>query len=152
MTNYLSFESNPGVLAQLKNGAQLLLSTVMSNRSPKGNMWSAVPNALLCMIVIWSERKQGSGPEGDEVLWNTGGLSFVIPSIGSPQALSGLKSALSGLKFTLSGLKSVLSGLKSALSGLKSALSGLESERADFRPGRADSRPERPVSGLKGQI
>ena len=38
------------------------------NQSPKGNMWSAIPVALLCMIVNWSERKQGSGPEGDEVL------------------------------------------------------------------------------------
>ena len=38
------------------------------NRSPKGNMWSAIPVALLCMFVNWSERKQGSGPEGDEVL------------------------------------------------------------------------------------
>ena len=38
------------------------------NRSPKGNMWSAIPVALLCMIVNLSERKQGSGPEGDEVL------------------------------------------------------------------------------------
>ena len=38
------------------------------NRSPKGNMWSAIPVALLCMIVNWSERKQGSGPEGDKVL------------------------------------------------------------------------------------
>ena len=38
------------------------------NRSPKGNMWSAIPVALLCMIVNQIERKQGSGPEGDEVL------------------------------------------------------------------------------------
>ena len=38
------------------------------NRSPKGNMWSALPVALLCLIVNWSEGKQGSGPEGDEVL------------------------------------------------------------------------------------
>ena len=38
------------------------------NQSPKGNMWSAIPFALLCMIVTLSERKQGSGPEGDEVL------------------------------------------------------------------------------------
>ena len=38
------------------------------NRSPKGNMWSAIPVALLCMIVNLSEGKQGSGPEGDEVL------------------------------------------------------------------------------------
>ena len=38
------------------------------NRSPKGNMWSAKPVALLCMIVNLCEGKQGSGPEGDEVL------------------------------------------------------------------------------------
>ena len=38
------------------------------NQSPKGNMWSAIPVALLCMIVNLSEGKQGSGPEGDEVL------------------------------------------------------------------------------------
>ena len=30
------------------------------NRSPKGNRWSAIPVALLCMIVNWSEWKQGS--------------------------------------------------------------------------------------------
>ena len=28
-------------------------------------MWSAIPIALLCMIVNLSEGKQGSGPEGD---------------------------------------------------------------------------------------
>ena len=39
-----------------------------NNRSPKGNMWSAIPVALLWGIVNWSEGKQGSGPEGDEVL------------------------------------------------------------------------------------
>ena len=38
------------------------------NRSPKGNMWSAIPVALLCMIVNLCEGKQGSGPEGDKVL------------------------------------------------------------------------------------
>ena len=38
-----------------------------SNRSPKGNMWSAIPIALLCMVVNWNER-QGSGPKGDKVL------------------------------------------------------------------------------------
>ena len=38
------------------------------NRSPRGNMWSAIPIALLCMIVNWSERKQGGGPVGVEVL------------------------------------------------------------------------------------
>ena len=38
------------------------------NRSPKGNIWSAIPFALLWVIVSWNEGKQGSGPEGDEVL------------------------------------------------------------------------------------
>ena len=37
------------------------------NRSPKGNMWSAIPVALLCMIVNLCEGKQGSGPKGVEV-------------------------------------------------------------------------------------
>ena len=37
------------------------------NRSPKGNTWSAIPVALPCMIVNRNGR-QGSGPEGDEVL------------------------------------------------------------------------------------
>ena len=73
-------------------------------------MWSAIPVALLSMVVNRNERKQGSGPEWDEVLYNTGGLLFVCQS---PQALSGPKSALSGLKFTLSGLKSAHSGLES---------------------------------------
>ena len=40
----------------------------MPNRSPKGNMWSAIPIALHCMILNWSKRKQGSGSKGDEVL------------------------------------------------------------------------------------
>ena len=63
-------------------------------------MWSAIPVALLCMVVNQNERKQGSGSEGDDVLLNTGDFrlfvrSFVRPSIRlSPQALSGLKSAL----------------------------------------------------------
>ena len=39
----------------------------MCNRSPKGNTWTAKPVALLCMVVNQNER-QGSGPEGDEVL------------------------------------------------------------------------------------
>ena len=39
------------------------------NQSPKGNMWSAIPFALLCMIVNLSKRKQGSGPGGADDLW-----------------------------------------------------------------------------------
>ena len=42
-------------------------------------MWSAIPVALLCMIVNLCEGKQGSGLEGEEVLQNTGGLLFVLP-------------------------------------------------------------------------
>ena len=40
-------------------------------------MWSAIPVALLCMIVNWSERKPGSSLEWDKVLWNTKGLSLI---------------------------------------------------------------------------
>ena len=55
------------------------------NRSPKGNMWSAIPVALLCMVVNQNER-QGSGPEGDKVLYNTGDFrSFVRPSVRPPR-------------------------------------------------------------------
>ena len=42
--------------------------TETGNRSPKGHMWSAIPIALLCMNMNWSERKQGSGPKGHKVL------------------------------------------------------------------------------------
>ena len=54
--------------------------SISINRSPKGNMWSAIPVALLCMIVKSSERKQGSSPEEDELLYKTGRLLFVPPS------------------------------------------------------------------------
>ena len=50
--------------ADLRSGR----ADLRDNQSPKGNMWSAIPFALLCMIVNLSERKQVSGPEGDEVL------------------------------------------------------------------------------------
>ena len=66
---------------------------------------------------------------GSRAAASKGTMSFVIPSVYLPQALSGLISALSGLK--------------SALSGLKCALSDSKSERADFRLERADYRPER---------
>ena len=98
------------------------------NRSPKGNMWSAIPVALLRMIVNWSEGKQGSGPKETKsfrTLWTFIGpsvCSFVCLFIHLPRP---------------SGMKSVLSGLISTLSGLKSALSCLESEKTDLRPERA---------------
>ena len=58
-------------LKRLDFGSEGLIlgrGTETGNRSPKGNMWSAIPVALLCMILNWSERKQGSGPKGDKVL------------------------------------------------------------------------------------
>ena len=36
-------------------------TTIKANQSPKGNMWSAIPVDLLCMVVKRNERKQGSG-------------------------------------------------------------------------------------------
>ena len=38
------------------------------NRSPKGNMCSAIPFALLCLILNLREGKQGGGPKGYTVL------------------------------------------------------------------------------------
>ena len=43
-------------------------------------MWSVIPVALLCMILNLCKREQANHPEGDNVLSNTGGLSFVQPS------------------------------------------------------------------------
>ena len=43
-------------------------SVAVIDRSPMDNMWSAIPVVVLCMIVKWSEGKQGSGPKGDKVL------------------------------------------------------------------------------------
>ena len=53
-------------LQRLRRG--LILLVWVLNRSPQGNRWSAIPLALLCMIVNWSESKQGSHPKGDKVL------------------------------------------------------------------------------------
>ena len=40
----------------------------MDNQSPKGNKWSAISVAKLCITENLCEGKQGSGPEEDEVL------------------------------------------------------------------------------------
>ena len=45
-----------------------------------GNMWSAIPLALPCMLLIEGDGKQGSGPKGDDVLY-TEGLSFICLSV-----------------------------------------------------------------------
>ena len=56
-------------------------------RSPKGNMWSAIPVALLCMIVNWSKGKQGSGPEGvDDLCFHTYGEFSPPPPPPPPSA------------------------------------------------------------------
>ena len=39
-----------------------------------GNMWSAIPVALLCMVVNRNERKQGSGPKGESPVEHRGTL------------------------------------------------------------------------------
>ena len=69
------------------------------NRSAKGKLWSAIPVALLCLLVVKRRERQGSGSEGDKALKNTGDFcSSVCPSVRPSQALSGLKSALSGMQ------------------------------------------------------
>ena len=50
---------------KLIQGLRVLISGL--KRSPKGNMWSAIPVAQLCMAVNWNKR-QGSCPKGDKVL------------------------------------------------------------------------------------
>ena len=48
------------------------------NQSPKCNMWSEIPVALLCMIKNLSERKQSSSPKGDSPIEHRG--TFVCPA------------------------------------------------------------------------
>ena len=58
-------------LKRLDLGSEGLIlggGTETGNRLPKGNMWSVILVALLCMILNWSERKQGRGPKGNKVL------------------------------------------------------------------------------------
>ena len=52
----------------LKIYSDVIKESQTFNQSPKGNMWTTIPIALLCMSENLSEGKQGSGPEGDEVL------------------------------------------------------------------------------------
>ena len=65
---YYGQKEGPQMEGRTNQHGKVYSRVSMTNSSPKGNMWSAIPVALLCMIVNWSERKQGSGPEGDEVL------------------------------------------------------------------------------------
>ena len=114
-------------------------------------MCSAIPIALLCMVVNQNERKQESGTDRDEVHRGTFVcLLFVCPSISPPQALSGLKSALSGLESAISGLKFTLSGLKPVLPGLESPsqIQGLRGQISSVRGQISSLRGQ--ISGLRG--
>ena len=43
--------------ADVQTDRQMNKFPVFFRTLPKGNMWSAIPVALLCMIVNWSKRK-----------------------------------------------------------------------------------------------
>ena len=83
------------------------------------------------MIVSWSEGKQGSGPEGDEVLLNTGGLSFVLPYL-DEMLHRGLTEGLQELK------------LRSTKADVRLENANWKLERADLKLERAGLRLERP--------
>ena len=85
------------------------------------------------MIVSWSEGKQGSGPEGDEVLWNTGGLLFVLRYL-DEMLHRGLTEGLQELK------------LRSKKADIRPENANWKFERADLRLGRAGLRLEGPES------
>ena len=73
-----------------------------NNWSPKGNMWSAIPVALLFMVVNQNGGSRAAAPKGTKSSRSQGtSIRFFHPS--APQALSALKSALSGLNSALSG-------------------------------------------------
>ena len=68
MNNVRTVSEERGKEYAHEHGIRFIETSAKVNRSPKGNMWSAIPVALLCMIVNCSEGKQSSGPEGAEVL------------------------------------------------------------------------------------
>ena len=51
------------------------------NRSPKGNMWSAIPPPYFTYFGFLIALKQGSGPKGDEVLQKQRKFLYVRPPI-----------------------------------------------------------------------
>ena len=50
------------------------------SQSPKGSIWSAIPDALLCMIVNSSVGGRAAPPKRNKVLQSICGLSWVRPS------------------------------------------------------------------------
>ena len=80
------------------------------------------------MIMNWRERKQGSDPEGDKVLWNTGGLLFIL------------------LFVLRADIRAERTDFRSAKVNFWLERVDLRSERADFRHEIPDLSFERPVS------
>ena len=62
-------------ICNLKEQKTPLCSTE-ENQLPKGNIWSAIPIALLCMIVNLGKGEQGSGSEGDSTVKHRG--TFIL--------------------------------------------------------------------------
>ena len=54
-----------GLIFKLRSLLVQTASNVVHNQSPKGNVWSAIPIALLSMNANWSEGKQGSSSKRD---------------------------------------------------------------------------------------
>ena len=85
----------------------------------KGNIWSAIPVALLCKIVNLGKRKEGSSPKG---LKHRRTREDFCSFICSPER----------------------AGLRAERAGSKPEGAGLKPEWADLRPETADLMPERP--------
>ena len=64
-------------LKRLDLGSEGLIlggGTETGNRSPKGNMWSAIPIALLCMVVNPNGGSRAAAPKGTKSCRTQGGL------------------------------------------------------------------------------
>ena len=117
------------------------------NRLPMGNMWSVIPVALLCMIVNWSERRQGSCPEGDKVLEMRGLLfvhSLVLPVFLRPEICL-LRPEIYPLRPKICPIRPWIweGRFKASKDWYQTGKADFRPERVDFRPERADFRPEK---------
>ena len=109
-------------------------------------MWSAIPVALLCMVVNQNGGSSAAAPKGTKSC-RTQGTSVRLSVRPSPQALSALKSALFGPKSTLSGVETARKDLRPKRNYFRPERADSRSKRADFRPERADFRAERAWGG-----
>ena len=96
-------------------------------------MWSAMPVAPLCVIVNWSEGKQGSGPEGAKSCRTQGDFRSSCLRKGM-RCYRGLTKGLQEPK------------LRSKKVDIRPKNANWKLERADLRFGRAGSRLE--IRGL----